>query len=98
MWGKNNWLISSSYKFLDNSSILWFRGSYHVAFEDVVHDFVSGQSGGVYQELKGELQTGVHLAPSGLPLTFFPPTLQQTQLPNVLGSVCKKFLASRIVP
>lgn len=44
--------------------------AHHVALENVIHDFVSGKSGGVYQELEGEFQSGVHLAPTSLSLAF----------------------------
>lgn len=48
----------------------------HVTFEDMVHDFMSGQLRRVHQELKGEFQAGVHLPSPRLPLAFLPPFLQ----------------------
>lgn len=50
--------------------------THHVPLEDVVHDLMAGQPGGVHQQLERKLQPGIHLTPAGLPLAFFPAALR----------------------
>lgn len=50
--------------------------AHHVPLEDMVHNLMPRQSGGIHQQLKGELEPWVHLTPAGLSLAFLPPALR----------------------
>lgn len=57
-----------------------FLLTYHVSFKNVVHDLMSGEAGGVDEELEGEFQPGVHFPSSGFALAFFSTTLKCNEM------------------